>query len=267
MTYTYDGVTPNETIYGTNYTITPAPTYPVYSVGKLVGYPSPTGFKTKSGYQAARQQAFTDYVSNLKLAGYSEGFNTYKVPTVANNGTYMPSAATLNVLGEPYVVGQGTFKGMDFGNGFMGKAADGATTVGHYLSNIRDRTDDSTFGKLAWMAADKVKNTFGLGKQKLNQSIGEPVKGSWGALSFNEKANTVLGTVNSYMNWRNAKKQLDAYNRGLNHSIAMDNKNYEMARKQWNSTLEERARYKEAMARDQGRESMTVGEYVAKYGA
>lgn len=265
MTYTYDGVTPNETIYGTDYTITPVIPYPTnlqYTVGGLSGFKLPAGSTAKSYYQKG-------VTPSLATVGKAVGnrFSNYSIPSVTSNGTYMPTSPTLNMLGEPYEIGQGTFKGMYFGDGFMGRVADKATTVGQYMSGFRDRTDDTTLGKLGWLAVDKAKNALGIAKQNFENDVVKPVQGSWGALSFNEKANTVLGTVNSYMHWRNAKKQLDAYNRGLNHSIAMDNKNYEMARKQWNSALEERARYKEAMARDQGRDVTTVNEYMAKYGA
>lgn len=156
---------------------------------------------------------------------------------------------------------------MDFGDGFMGRVADKATTVGQYMSGFRDRTVDTALGKLGWLAVDKAKNAFGIGKQNFENGVVKPVQGTWGAMSFGEKANLVMNSVNSYLNWQNNKKALQAYNRGLDHSISMDNKNYDMARKQWNSTLEDRARYKVAMAKDQGRESMTVGEYMAKYGA
>ena len=87
------------------------------------------------------------------------------------------------------------------------------------------------------------------------------------AQSFGEKFNTVGSTIGSIMNAINARKELKLSRQALGHQMAMDNKNYEMARKQWNNKLEDKARYREIMAKDQRRSYQTVGEMMAKYGA
>lgn len=104
-------------------------------------------------------------------------------------------------------------------------------------------------------AADNVGKTVGT------------TKANFKAQSFSEKFNTVGSTIGSIMDALNARKQLKLYRQALDHQMAINNKNYDMARKQWNHLLEDKTRYREAMAKDQGRSYETVGEVMAKYGA
>lgn len=115
-----------------------------------------------------------------------------------------------------------------------------------------------------------VKGAGQFALQRTAENVGEAAettKANFKAQSFGEKFNTVGSTIGSIMNALNTRKQLKLSRQALGHQTAMDNKNYEMARKQWNESLEDKARYREAMARDQGRSYETVGEVMAKYGA
>ena len=106
--------------------------------------------------------------------------------------------------------------------------------------------------------------------ERTAENVGEAVgttKANLKAQSFSEKFNTVGSTLSSIMDGINARKQLKLTGQALGHQIATDNKNYEMSRKKWNEALEDKARYREAMAIDQGRSYETVREVMAKYGA
>ena len=136
------------------------------------------------------------------------------------------------------------------------------TTVGEQLG----------FGRGMYQAFKQggTKDAMQYGLNRAANSVGEGVgttKANWKAQSFGEKFNTVGSTLSNIMNSINARKQLKLARQSLGHQMAMDNKNYEMARKQWNESLEDKARYREAMAIDQGRSYETVGEVMAKYGA
>lgn len=115
-----------------------------------------------------------------------------------------------------------------------------------------------------------VKGAGQFALERTAENVGEvagTTKANWKAQSFGEKFNTIGSTIGSIMNALNARKQLKLSRQALGHQMTMDNKNYEMARKQWNHVLEDKARYREAMAKDQGRSYETVGEMMAKYGA
>lgn len=115
-----------------------------------------------------------------------------------------------------------------------------------------------------------VKGAAQFALERAADNVGETVgttKANFKAQSFGEKFNTVGSTISSIMNALNARKQLKLTRQALGHQMAMDNKNYDMARKQWNHVLEDKARYREAIAKDQGRSYETVGEVMAKYGA
>lgn len=92
-------------------------------------------------------------------------------------------------------------------------------------------------------------------------------RANYNTLSAGEKLSMWGDTVGNIMNALNSRKQLKLSHRALGHQMAVDNKNYDMARKQWNHKLEDKARYREAVAKDQGRSYMTVGDMMAKYGA
>lgn len=136
------------------------------------------------------------------------------------------------------------------------------TTVGEQIG----------FGKGMYQAFKQggTKGAMQYGLNRAADNVGEAVgttKANWKAQSFGEKFNTVGSTLSDIMNSINARKQLKLTRQALGHQMATDNKNYEMARKQWNQSLEDKARYREAMAIDQGRSYETVGEVMAKYGA
>lgn len=146
------------------------------------------------------------------------------------------------------------------------------------INTTSPRNTPTTVGEqLGWgrgmSQAFKQGGTKGAMQYGLNRAagnVGEAVgttKANFKAQSFGEKFNTVGSTISDIMNAINTRKQLKLTRQALGHQTAMDNKNYDMARKQWNESLEDKARYREAMARDQGRSYGTVGEVMAKYGA
>ena len=103
-------------------------------------------------------------------------------------------------------------------------------------------------------------------KPLLTTTVGT-TKANFKAQSFGDKFSTIGNTVAGIMGAINARKELKLSRQALGHQMAIDNKNYEMARKQWNQHLDDKARYREAVAKDQGRSYQTVSEMMAKYGA
>lgn len=151
-------------------------------------------------------------------------------------------------------------------------------TVGGILNNPVPQVTASTVSTVPMPTVNvamnnpmaSMRNGFNTALNNTAKKIGEiagTTKANWNAQSFGEKFNTIGSTIGSIMNVINARKQLKLTRQALGHQMAMDNKNYDMARKQWNHVLEDKARYREAMAKDQGRSYETVGEMMAKYGA
>lgn len=144
-----------------------------------------------------------------------------------------------------------------------------ATTVATFPTTVGEQLG---LGKGMYQAfkqgGAKAAAQFALGRTAENVGkTATTTKKNWQAQSFGEKFNTIADSVGSIMNALNARKQLKLTRQALGHQMTMDNKNYDMARKQWNHVLEDKARYREAMAKDQGRSYETVGEVMAKYGA
>ncbi|WP_432481754.1 hypothetical protein [Moraxella sp. ZY200743] len=93
-----------------------------------------------------------------------------------------------------------------------------------------------------------------------------------GGLTTSQKAGMLLQGVGDVMNALNARKQVKLAKQSLNHTINMDNRNYEMARRSYNAQLEDRQRYREAYwkannAGNMDNKPLSVNEYLNKYGA
>lgn len=72
------------------------------------------------------------------------------------------------------------------------------------------------------------------------------IRNSWGQMSTGEKFTTGLKAVGSILEALNARKAHKLAKQTLAHNIMNNNRNYEMQRKAWNNTLEERQRYRNA---------------------
>lgn len=211
--------------------------YPIYSVGSLTGYTIPSGIKDRNTYREYNRQGI------IKIAN---GLTPYVAPT---SPAYTPSQAVVT----PEVTNT---------TSPATTVATSPTTVGEQLGLLKGMYQAFKDG------GTKAAAQYGL--NTVAKNVGEAAattKANFKAQSFGEKFNTVGSTIGSIMNALNARKELKLTRQALAHQMAMDNKNYEMARKQWNHALEEKARYREAMAKDQGRSYETVSEVMAKYGA
>lgn len=224
---------PNQPLNLTTLPVVTTQTYPIYSVGDLTGYTIPAGIKDRNQYQAYNRQG---------IINTANGLTPYVAPTTAAY-TANQAVITPDVNNTP-------------------SPTNTPTTVGEQLG----------WGRSMYQAFKQggTKGAMQYGLTRAADTVGEvagTTKANFKAQSFGEKFNTVGSTIASIMDALNARKQLKLSSQALAHQMTMDNKNYEMSRKKWNQTLEDKARYREAMAKNQGRSYETVGEVMAKYGA
>lgn len=88
----------------------------------------------------------------------------------------------------------------------------------------------------------------------------------WGKLPITDRANLVLGTVGTLVNAYNAHKTNKLAKQQLEHQINNSNRNWDIQRKMTNSQLEDRQIRRVEEAKANGRTTMSVGDYMRKYG-
>lgn len=99
-----------------------------------------------------------------------------------------------------------------------------------------------------------------------NPSTGQQVKNGWDDMSLGEKANTAMGTAGTLLSAYNAYKANKLAKEQFNHAKQVQAQNWDAQRKQTNSQLEDRQRRRVEEAGANGRTTMSVGDYMAKYG-
>lgn len=88
----------------------------------------------------------------------------------------------------------------------------------------------------------------------------------WGKLPITDRAGLVLGTVGTLVNAYNAHKTNKLAKQQLQHQINHSNRNWDIQRKMTNSQLEDRQTRRVEEAKANGRTTMSVGDYMKKYG-
>lgn len=88
----------------------------------------------------------------------------------------------------------------------------------------------------------------------------------WNKMSIGQRANTILQTVGGAMSAWNSYKMGKLAKQQLNHGIDMSNRNFENQRRMTNSKLEDRQKRRVEEAQANGRTTMSVADYMNRYG-
>ena len=98
------------------------------------------------------------------------------------------------------------------------------------------------------------------------RTVKDQVSDGWGKMSIGQRANTILQTVGGALSAWNAHKTGKLAQRQLNHNIDMSNRNFENQRRLTNSKLEDRQKRRVEEAQANGRTTMSVSDYMNRYG-
>lgn len=103
------------------------------------------------------------------------------------------------------------------------------------------------------------------------KGVGHGIKNVWNGLTGKEKFDLAVGALQQYANYKDNKRMMTMYNNSLNHTMEHNNREYEMARKQYNRGLEDyqglRNAYWQANQTANGVAPMATDDYLTKYGA
>lgn len=194
----------------------------------------------------------TSIAPNYSAIGSTVGSHIASKPTFSLDSIVQPRGRVSNLIStsaDPVSV-----PASSWGRDWLGKTAFGQKLLGGYDN--------------AMQKANSVGETLG----KTAGQVGTGFK----ALSTFDKISTGLNAVGSILDGLNTRKQLNLIKQQLHHNIANDNRNYEMAKRSYNSQLEDRQRYREAYWRANHANNpnsgivekpLTVNEYLTKYGA
>lgn len=217
-------------------------TLPTVSVGGVLGA-TPT-FTYDSSFTPTQTFGFTAPANVGNVKSYLDGLYTVE-PATVNVGSIMPTSTVGDVVYGTNTLGDKLVNGLTNINPKLGALG------GSFVNGMRNK------GNQLYDGAKQTAGQYG---------------NAFGAMTTGQKAGMFLEGVGSVMNALNARKQVKLAKQQLNHVINNDNRNYEMARRSYNSNLEERQRYREAYWRannggDTASKPLSVNDYMNKYGA